>query len=120
MKTLRYILLLMALLFAPLMRCDAASHGSSDGKVDVKGVIFGHIKDSYEWHLTTIGDKHVTISLPVIVYSEKSGWNLFSSGVFHEQEEYKGFRISVSENNEARSWNLTSWAMSSGRSLIFP
>ena len=102
MKTLRHILLFMALLFAPLMRCDAASHGSSDGKVDVKGVIFGHIKDSYEWHLTTIGDKHVTISLPVIVYSEKSGWNLFSSGVFHEQEEYKGFRISVSENNEGK------------------
>lgn len=92
----------MTLLLAPLMRCDAASHGSSDGKVDVKGVIFGHIKDSYEWHLTTIGDKHVTISLPVIVYSEKSGWNLFSSGVFHEQEEYKGFRISVSENNEGK------------------
>ena len=102
MKTLRYILLFMALLFAPLMRCDAASHGSSDGKVDVKGVIFGHIKDSYEWHLTTIGDKHVTISLPVIVYSEKSGWNLFSSGVFHEQEEYKGFRISVSGDNEGK------------------
>ena len=102
MKTLRHIFLFMALLFAPLMRCDAASHGSSDGKVDVKGVIFGHIKDSYEWHLTTIGDKHVTISLPVIVYSEKSGWNLFSSGVFHEQEEYKGFRISVSENNEGK------------------
>ena len=102
MKTLRHILLFMALLFAPLMRCDAASHGSSDGKVDVKGVIFGHIKDSYEWHLTTIGDKHVTISLPVIVYSEKSGWNLFSSGVFLEQEEYKGFRISVSENNEGK------------------
>ena len=102
MKTLRYILLLMALLFAPLMRCDAASHGSSDGEVDVKGVIFGHIKDSYEWHLTTIGDKHVTISLPVIVYSEKSGWNLFSSGVFHKQEEYNGFRISVSEDNEGK------------------
>lgn len=92
----------MALLFAPLMRCDAASHGSSDGEVNVKGVIFGHIKDSYEWHLTTIGDKHVTISLPVIVYSEKSGWNLFSSGVFHKQEEYNGFRISVSEDNEGK------------------
>lgn len=102
MKTLRYILLLMALLFAPLMRCDAASHGSSDGEVNVKGVIFGHIKDSYEWHLTTIGDKHVTISLPVIVYSEKNGWNLFSSGVFHKQEEYNGFRISVSEDNEGK------------------
>ena len=102
MKTLRHILLFMALLFAPLMRCDAASHGSSDGKVDVKGVIFGHIKDSYEWHLTTIGNKHVAISLPVIVYSEKSGWNFFSSGVFHEQEEYNGFRISVSEDNEGK------------------
>lgn len=102
MKTLRHILLFMALLFAPFMRCDAASHGSSDGKVDVKGVIFGHIKDSYEWHLTTIGDRHVTISLPVIVYSEKSGWNIFSSGVFHEEEEYNGFRISVSEDNEGK------------------
>ena len=34
--------------------------------VDVKEVVLGHIGDSYDWHITTIGEKHISIPLPVI------------------------------------------------------
>jgi F-type H+-transporting ATPase subunit a len=107
----------MMLLIAPLGLCCAAGHGSATGEVDVKGIIFGHVKDSYEWHLTTIGDRHVTISLPVILYSTRSGFEVFSSSVFHEQEEYKGFRIAVEGNNEGKIVEIDEWGNES-RPLI--
>ena len=43
---------------------EAESQGG-ENPVDVKGIVFGHIGDSYEWHITTWGDVHVTIPLPV-------------------------------------------------------
>lgn len=59
--------------------------------------IFDHIKDAYEWHIITWKGHHVSIPLPVIVYSKTSGWNVFSSSKFHHgHESYKGFSISHS------------------------
>jgi len=40
-----------------------------ENTVDVKEIVFGHIGDSYEWHITTWGKTHITIPLPIIVYS---------------------------------------------------
>ena len=42
--------------------------------------ILEHISDSHEWHLfTTKEGKHVSIPLPVILYSKHSGLHIFSS-----------------------------------------
>ena len=30
-------------------------------QVDVKGIVFGHIGDSYEWHITNIGKTSICI-----------------------------------------------------------
>ena len=66
----------------------------------------GHIKDSYEWHVTNIGDKPIVINLPVIVNSS-TGWHVFSSSEFAEEKDAKGNRpgpyglyISGSKDNE--------------------
>jgi F-type H+-transporting ATPase subunit a len=59
-----------------------------------KDFIFDHIKDAHEWHIMTIGHTHVTIPLPVIVYSKTSGLNIFMSSRFrHGEESYKGFHL---------------------------
>ena len=100
MKGIRYILMLLFLSFA--CGAFATEHTAESGKIDVKKVIFEHIKDTYEWHITTIGEKHVAISLPVILYSHRTGWEVFSSSVFHEQESYKGFYISYMGDNEGK------------------
>ncbi|MBO5865158.1 MAG: F0F1 ATP synthase subunit A [Bacteroidaceae bacterium] len=103
MRLMRYIMLMLMLL--PCGGAMAADVSQSDGEakaVDVKKIIFDHVKDSYEWHITTFGKKHITLSLPIIIYSSRTGWELFSSSVFHYADEYKGYRISKSGNYEGK------------------
>lgn len=56
--------------------------------------IMDHIGDAYEWHILDQGDFHLSVPLPVIVYSQHSGLNVFMSSHFHHgHESYKGFSI---------------------------
>jgi ATP synthase subunit 6 len=56
--------------------------------------ILEHISDAHEWHLLTTKDgKHVSIPLPVIVYSKNSGLHLFMSGKIAHGHVYEGFQI---------------------------
>jgi F-type H+-transporting ATPase subunit a len=57
-------------------------------------VIIEHIIDAYEWHITTIGQTHISIPLPVILYSKYSGFHVFWSSKFHHGEQkYLNFEI---------------------------
>lgn len=59
---------------------------------DVTVVIMDHIKDSHDWHLlTTKEGHHVSIPLPVILYSKHSGLNVFMSSKIAHGHNYKGF-----------------------------
>jgi len=86
MRALRFILIaILSLMPVCLLAAD----------FDMKEYLFGHVSDSYEWHITTI-DKHpIAIYLPVIVHSRHSGWNVFSSRHIAEGETYDGFRIAA-------------------------
>ncbi len=76
-----------------------AAGGGEAGEVDPKEIIFGHIEDEYEWHITTWGVTHISIPLPVILYSQASGWHLFSSSRFHHgKDSYNGFYIAGEES----------------------
>lgn len=101
MNKVRYILLLLLFLL-PVTGSQAFAASGGQEPFDAPKVIFEHLKDAYEWHITTIGDKHISIPLPVIVYSEREGWQLFSSSVFHEGEEYNGFYLSRHGDNEGK------------------
>lgn len=78
------LLLLMA--FVPAMGRDM----SKKSTVDIEEILWGHIKDSYEWHITDVGTEGnmhpVVINLPVIVKSS-TGWHIFSSGEFAHHAE---------------------------------
>ena len=64
------------------------------GQLDVTAMIFDHVGDSYYWHLTDIGETSVSAPLPVLVYSEHTGWHAFSSSHFHHgHEAYEGLAI---------------------------
>ena len=73
-------------------------------KVDAKEIVFQHIQDAYEWHITSWGDKHIALSLPVILYSRESGWQCFSSSrLLHgENESYEGFHIASEGEYEGK------------------
>jgi F-type H+-transporting ATPase subunit a len=79
------LLLLMAI---PVLSADKTEEG---GGFDAKTVVMGHIKDSYNWHITDIGSKPIVINLPVIVNSS-TGWHVFSSALFAEEKDAKGYR----------------------------
>ncbi len=65
-------------------------------ELDMNEYLFGHVGDSYEWHITTVKGHPVSIPLPVIVRSKTSGWHVFSSKHL-EEGEHEGFYISASE-----------------------
>lgn len=50
--------------------------------LNMQSIILEHIGDSYEWHITKIGDTELVIPLPVIVYSKLSGWHVMMSSDF--------------------------------------
>ena len=101
MRLLRYIMFLL-LLFPCCGALAAGSSHQEEKTVDVKKIIFDHVKDSYEWHITTVNDKHITLPLPIIIYSSRTGWEVFLSSVFHDVDEYRGFRISREGNYEGK------------------
>ena len=71
--------------------------------VDAKDIVFGHIQDSYEWHITKWGDKDIVIPLPVIVYSKETGWHTFlSSRIAHEGSEHEGLRIATDGDHKGK------------------
>ena len=72
---------------------------NKDKNIDVKGIIFGHILDSYRWEITKIHGREISLYLPVILYSRTSGWHVFSSRRLYINEDgtenktgtYEGF-----------------------------
>jgi len=73
-------------------------HNEEEGEVkeefNPREFIFDHIGDSHEWHLfTTPSGHHVSIYLPVIVYSKTKGLNVFSSKHLAHGHQYRGFII---------------------------
>ena len=88
MTRLRHLFLMLMLLLTAVPTMAAEQ---DKGGIDFQGILWGHIKDSYEWHVTNIGDKPIIINLPVIVYSS-TGWHCFSSSQFAEEKDAKGNR----------------------------
>ncbi|MBD0332532.1 MAG: F0F1 ATP synthase subunit A [Chitinophagaceae bacterium] len=73
---------------------------------DANEVIFGHILDAHQFHFFSIKGKdgkehHVTIPLPVILYSPQKGFTVFSAAKFHHGEHaYKGYQLVTQEYKE--------------------
>ena len=96
----KYILLLISFTFALLSTASAQSTSATEEKtekINIQNIIFGHTDDAYEWHIANIGENHIIIPLPVILWSEASGWNVFLSPQFEKNNgTYNGFYISQS------------------------
>lgn len=73
-----------------------AQHESADEKEPFNPgtFILEHIGDAYDWHILTFNGHHVSVPLPVILYSRQSGFHAFMSTRFHHgHAEHKGFHI---------------------------
>ena len=97
-KGLKISILLVAFLFTSTIYSFAASE-EGGSKTDF---ILHHIQNSHEWHIATFGHTHITIPLPVIVYSPDRGVEFFMSSNFknehHEPIEFGGYFIDGHEH----------------------
>lgn len=67
-----------------------ANAKESSGKFDPGQLILHHVADSHEWHFATVGESHITLPLPVILYAPDSGGlKIFSSSRFHTHSDHK-------------------------------
>ena len=92
MKLLRYIYVVLAFVassFAASASAAVQDEDAAAAEVDVAGMLFGHIGDSYGWHITDWNGRHVTIPLPCIVRSS-TGWHFFMSSKIEHGHEYEG------------------------------
>lgn len=106
MKILRNIslrLFALVLIFA-LFNNMAKAEGDNQENIDVKEIVLGHMSDSYEWHITTWNQHHISIPLPVIVKGENSGWHIFSSSRLYHGQSHEGFFI---ESNSGKIYEQT-------------
>ena len=91
-----YLLTMLLYMMGACLPVHASSgHVDESEPVNIKEIIFDHIGDAYEWHVATIGDKHISIPLPVIVYSQEKGLNAFLSSHLHHGYSYEGFHIAT-------------------------
>ena len=83
---------------------EEVSHEDESEEVfDPGSFIFGHIADAYDWHILSINDFHLSLPLPVIVYSKTSGLHLFLSSKFHHgHSSYEGFEIAHNGEYEGK------------------
>ena len=81
MKQLRSIFLLAVLLCFSIPGFSQEAE-KEEGGVHLKDILFGHVQDSYMWHVTDIGGKPLIIHLPMIFYSQHSGFHVLCSSQF--------------------------------------
>ncbi len=110
-KKLFVFLLLLAVYFIQppnsyaLNKSTTAStdeHHQEKEKFKPGDFIMGHIADEYDWHIFEIGDFHLVIPLPIIVYSKHTGIHVFLSNKFHHGHSHKGLKIAKKGENEGK------------------
>ena len=75
--------LLLAVLTVFTTNSSYATDNTEEDSFNPGLMIMGHVSNSYEWHiLTTPSGKHISIPLPVILYSSQTGLNIFMSSKF--------------------------------------
>ena len=86
-------ILLATFLFIPLLPLKA-QHDESKEPFNPGTFILEHIGDAYDWHILTYNGHHVSVPLPVILFSKQSGFHVFMSSKFHHGS-HKDFIIAA-------------------------
>lgn len=100
----------LGLFFALFSMPVLANEEGGKAGLDPAKVIMEHIQDAHDFHFFTLQKEdgtefHATVPLPVIIYSEKKGLQVFSSGQFHHgHAAYQGYTL---EHNKIHSVDPT-------------
>ena len=123
----RKFIRLSILMSVILLTFSAAVMAASGGDEDKTSFIMHHIKDSHEWHFATMGHTHVTLALPVIIYSADRGVEFYSSSSFVDPEthhfgvEHNGYYIDEHDKLQAvdESRSFTDLSITKNVAMLF-
>lgn len=79
LSSFRVLFFSLCAFFASL---PAYAGGGSGEDFNIAEMINHHIMDAHEWHLATVDGEHISIPLPVILYTD-AGLDVFLSSKFH-------------------------------------
>jgi len=83
-------------------------------------MIFGHILDSYEWHIATIGKMHISVPTIIILYYNNK-LDVFLSGKFHHgHKSYKGYKIEQQGKNKGKIVRVIDDGITTDKSASLP
>src|SRR3954470_4248730 len=103
-------------LFAQDSGGNVAENKQESEKINPSKIILEHVSDAHEFHFATIGNKPLTIPLPIILYSPQKGFSAFMSSNFeHGHKVYDGY-VLMSEDY-AKEHNLENAKDAKGQSL---
>lgn len=92
MRGLLSIPILLLLLYPISSKASATNADSTNQAFNTVQFIFEHVNDSYEWHFFTNKQKHASVPLPIILFSQETGLNIFLSNKFnHTDPSYRFF-----------------------------
>jgi len=84
LKTAKSVVITVFLSFTLSNNLFAFESNSDDDTFNPGELIMHHITDDYVWHF--VDGKYGTLYLPVILYSEEKGLDIFSSGNFYDED----------------------------------
>ncbi|MDR2906650.1 MAG: F0F1 ATP synthase subunit A [Bacteroidales bacterium] len=88
-KSTRFIFILILVAFC--LNARAAAHEKE--KFDAGSLIIEHILDNHEWHIIEIGEKPISIPLPILLIYDGRLYAFMSSKFHHGHSDYQGFRL---------------------------
>jgi F-type H+-transporting ATPase subunit a len=124
------ILLLSIFSFKPVLANETHEGATTDSvaneEFNAGKFIIEHVSDAYDWHIVSFGHTHISIPLPVILYSKNpelhggKSFHVFMSTKFHHATaDYLGFRISHSKEFEGKIVELDATGSEIGKPLDF-
>jgi len=98
--------ILLVFIFSFQLSYASDDHGQTKEEAfDPGKMIIEHVVDSHEWHILSLGDTHVSIPLPIILYSNGKVDVFFSNKFHHGHDVYKGYKL-IMESDDALAMKL--------------
>ena len=102
-KNLLFIFISFFLLFSQLsLFASEQNHPEEEKEFNASEYVLGHIEDSHDFHIITVKGHHISVPLPIILYSKHSGFHIFMSSRLTHGHPYKNFELATEGTNKGK------------------
>ncbi len=88
--------------FVTLFGAEEEGHAAEKKEFNPGTMIVEHVVDAHEWHIATLGQTHISVPLPVILYHDGKLDVFMSSRFHHGHDTYKGYKLVTEGENKGK------------------